>query len=93
MQPMLPAVARYLEFPNVVVVPAALTGSESLFSIDGTLRPARVTLRFGAPMAADALFQRCDGDRRTVMDTIGRAIAVHLPPVYRGVYAAADSQT
>jgi len=93
MQPTLAAVARYLEFPNVVVVPAALTGSESLFSIDGTLRPARVTLRFGASMAADALFRRCDGDRGAVMDTIGRAIAALLPPAYRGVYPTADSET
>ena len=88
MQPMLPAVARYLEFPDTCVVPAALTGSESLFSINGSLRPARVTVRFGTPIPAAALFERCRHDRRGVMDTIGRTVAAQLPPAYRGVYAA-----
>ena len=90
MQPMLSAVARYLEFPNACVVPAALTGSESLFSIGGSLRPARVTVRFGTPLPTAALFRQCDGDRRAVMDTVGRAIAAQLPAAYRGVYATGD---
>jgi len=87
MQPMLPAVARYLEFPGAVVVPAGLTGSESLFPVDGALRAARVSVTFGAPVPAAQLFARAGRDRRGLMDGIGSAVAALLPESYRGVYA------
>jgi 1-acyl-sn-glycerol-3-phosphate acyltransferase len=87
MQPMLPAVARYLEFPGSVVVPAALTGSEALFPVDGALRAARVTVTFGEAVPASELLARAGRDRRGLMDGIGVAVAALLPPSYRGVYA------
>ena len=87
MQPMLPAVARYLEFPGAVVVPAGLTGSESLFPVDGALRAARVSVTFGDAVPAEQLFARAGRDRRGLMDGIGSAVAALLPSSYRGVYA------
>jgi 1-acyl-sn-glycerol-3-phosphate acyltransferase len=87
MQPLLPGVARYLETPGTRIVPIAITGPESLFPVDSaTVHPSRVTMRIGAPMAAATLFDGAGGDRRVVMDAIGRAIADLLPPAYRGVY-------
>lgn len=87
MQPMLPAVSRYLEFPGAVVVAAGLTGSDSLFPVDGALRAARVSVAFGEAVPAEQLFARAGRDRRGLMDGIGRAVAALLPPSYRGVYA------
>lgn len=86
MQRMLPAVARYLDLPGTWVVPVALTGPETLFPVDGALRPARVTMRLGAPERAADLVQAANGDRRVLVDAIGQAIAALLPPGYRGVY-------
>ncbi len=88
MQPMLPGVARYLEVPGAWVLPVGLVGPESLFPVgDATIRPARVVMRLGAPIAAGALLEGAEGDRRLVMDAIGLAIAELLPSDYRGVYA------
>jgi 1-acyl-sn-glycerol-3-phosphate acyltransferase len=88
MQWMLPAVARYLDVPGTWVIPVALTGPETLFPLEGALRPACVTMRIGAGVRAEDLFAGADGDRRIVVDAIGKAIAAGLPPSYRGVYAA-----
>jgi 1-acyl-sn-glycerol-3-phosphate acyltransferase len=87
MQPMLPAVARYLETPGIRIVPAGLTGSEALFPVDGGLRAARVTVRFGDPIRMDALLAEHGRDRRAVMDAVGHAVADLLPAPYRGVYS------
>lgn len=90
MQPMLAAVARYLAVPDAWVLPAGLTGSETLYPVGGRgLQPARVTLRLGPPMRADNLLALADGDRHVVMDAIGLAVAALLPASYRGVYANA----
>jgi 1-acyl-sn-glycerol-3-phosphate acyltransferase len=87
MHPMLPAVARYLDLPGTWIVPAGLTGSESLFPVDArTVHAARVSMRIGRPFRADALMASAGGTRRHVMDAIGLAIAALLPPSYRGVY-------
>lgn len=92
MQPMLAGVARYLELPGTWVVPAALTGPESLFPVDAaTVHPARVVLRFGPPLRAEDLLAQARGHRRAVMDAIGLAIADLLPSSYRGVYADASA--
>ena len=87
MQPLLPAAARYLEVPGTVAVPAGLTGTERLFPIaeDG-VRPVRLNLRIGRPIAVSALEARAAGDRRLMMDCLGLAIAGLLPREYRGVY-------
>jgi 1-acyl-sn-glycerol-3-phosphate acyltransferase len=87
MQPMLAGVARYLTRPGTWILPAGLTGPESLFPVDSTtVHPARVTMRIGAPLRAADLLARAGGHRRVVMDAIGLAIAALLPPAYRGVY-------
>jgi 1-acyl-sn-glycerol-3-phosphate acyltransferase len=91
MQPMLPGVARYLDVPGTWVLPAGLTGAETLFPVgDSVLRPARVVVRFGRPVSGEALLAAAHGDRRVVMDAIGLRIAGLLPQQYRGVYASAD---
>lgn len=88
MQPMLPAVARYLERPGTWLLPIALTGTEAMFPIgEAALRPARVGVRIGVPARAASLFEREQGDRRRVVDAIGGMIAELLPVSYRGVYA------
>ena len=87
MQPMLPAVARYLDVPGTWVLPVGLAGPESLFSVeDSTLRPARVVMRIGHPIRAADLHARAEGHRRAIMDALGHAIAELVPPPYRGVY-------
>lgn len=87
MQPMLAGVARYLDVPGTWVLPVGLAGPEALFPVgDATLRPARVVMRLGSPIRADALLTRAGRDRRRIMDAIGLAVAELLPPAYRGVY-------
>ena len=91
MQSMLPAVARYLEMPGAVVIPAGLTGAEDLFGVsDSSPHPARISVRIGEPISAEALFAHSRRDRRLVVDAIGMGIAGVLPPKYRGVYGSAD---
>jgi 1-acyl-sn-glycerol-3-phosphate acyltransferase len=88
MQRTLPAAARYLEAPDVLVLPVGITGTETLFPIDAdTVHPVRITIAIGAPLDAAALWTRCHGNRRAMMDTIGHDIARLLPPQYRGWYA------
>jgi 1-acyl-sn-glycerol-3-phosphate acyltransferase len=88
MQEMLAGVARYLDVPGTTVLPAGLTGPETLFPVGvNSVKRARVTLQLGAPFAADALRAAARGNRRVMMDAIGLAIAELLPPEYRGVYA------
>lgn len=90
MQPMLAGIARYLEIAGTWVLPAGLTGSEALFSVQtSTLCQARVTLRIGQAVRAEALLAAARGDRRVAVDAIGLAIGELLPPAYRGVYADA----
>jgi 1-acyl-sn-glycerol-3-phosphate acyltransferase len=90
MQSMLAGVARYLDVPGAWVLPAGLTGPESLFPVDAaTVRPARVALRIGRPLPAGRLLAHAGGNRRVVTDAIGLAIAELLPPAYRGFYADA----
>ena len=87
MQEMLAGVARYLEVPGTSILPAGLTGPEALFPIGvNSVRPARVVMRIGRPLSADALRASARGNRRVIMDTIGHAIAELLPLAYRGVY-------
>jgi 1-acyl-sn-glycerol-3-phosphate acyltransferase len=87
MQPMLAAVARYLDVPQIRVVPVGLTGPEQLFPIDDArVRPARAEMRVGRPFPAARLLSCARGDRRVAMDAIGLAVAEVLPAVHRGVY-------
>jgi 1-acyl-sn-glycerol-3-phosphate acyltransferase len=87
MQRLLPGVARYLTSPGAWILPVGIAGSEALFPIDeGSLNPTRIEVRIGAPIDAGVLRARHRNNRQLVMDTIGRAIAVNLPPQYRGAY-------
>ena len=87
MQPMLPAVARYLEVPRTWIVPVGLTGSETLFAVAAsTPHPATVTMTIGHPMRVEALTVAAGHDRRAQMDAIGQAISDLLPDEYRGAY-------
>ena len=87
MQPLLPAVARYFDVPGAVVVPVAITGTETLFPIDDeVVHSVAIVAHIGVPEDAARLCDRCGGDRRVMMDTIGGAIAALLPAAYRGVY-------
>ena len=90
MQPMLAGVARYFDMPGTLILPAALSGPEALFPIEGArLRPARLILHTGSPIRADVLLERAAQDRRVIMDAIGLAVAEVALPSYRGVYADA----
>jgi 1-acyl-sn-glycerol-3-phosphate acyltransferase len=91
MQPMLAGAARYLEVPGTWVLPAGLTGSESLFPVEGSLRPARAAVQLGRPFSADALRAQTQGDRRIAMDVLGLAVAETLSPEYRGAYSSTES--
>jgi 1-acyl-sn-glycerol-3-phosphate acyltransferase len=87
MQPLLASVARYLDCPDVWVLPVGITGTEALFPIgEDTLHPVRAVGRIGRPIQASVLGQRSEGDRRLMMDGVGLAIAELLPPEYRGAY-------
>ena len=87
MQPLLPAATRYVDAPDIWITPVGLTGSESLFPVDtSTVRPATVTATVGTPLSARALWTAVDGNRRSMADALGLAIAELLPPDYRGVY-------
>ena len=90
MQPALPGVARYLDGPARFVLPIGITGTEALFPVgDESLHIVPIHARAGRPIAAAALRADADGDRRGMMDLVGRRIAELLPASYRGVYGTA----
>jgi 1-acyl-sn-glycerol-3-phosphate acyltransferase len=89
MQPLLPAVARYCEVPDAVLLPVGIIGTESLFPIgDEFVHAVPIVACIGAPIDAARLCAQSRGDRRVMMDAVGRSIAALLPPDYRGIYAA-----
>ncbi len=91
MQRALAAVARYLDYPGVALLPVGLAGSERLIPIgDEALHRTRVRACVGPPVDAESLRERADGKRALVMDTVGCLIARALPPAYRGVYSGQD---
>jgi 1-acyl-sn-glycerol-3-phosphate acyltransferase len=88
MQRLLPGVARYLEPPDVWILPMGLTGTDKLFPIgEDALHPVPIVLSIGRPIQATVLRAQSRGDRQQMMDRIGAAIATLLPPAYRGVYS------
>jgi 1-acyl-sn-glycerol-3-phosphate acyltransferase len=87
LQPMLPAVSRYLDDSGAWVLPVGIAGTEALFPIgDHEIHPVRIVARIGRPVRAAALEQRAAGNRRLMMDAVGVAIASLLPEDYRGAY-------
>jgi hypothetical protein len=53
---------------------------------EDVLHDVPIVAHIGAPIDAAALRERRGGDRRAMMDDVGRAIADVLPDDYRGVY-------
>lgn len=89
MQHFLPGTARYLERPGTWVLPIGIVGTEKLFPIDAAgVHPVPITMTIGRPIPASDLRNRFCRDRRTMMDTVGRAVADLLPRDYRGVYGS-----
>ena len=88
MQQLLSGTARYLQSPNTWVLPIGMTGPERLLPIgEDSLNPAPITLQIGRAAAASVLAELAHRDRRTIMDSVGYAIAELLPREYRGFYA------
>ncbi len=88
MQRALPAVARYLEGADTLLVPIAVSGSERFVPVgEERVHPTRVSFRIGKPIAADLLSSACASNKRLAMDAVGVAIGRLLPGPYRGVYA------
>ena len=87
MQLTLAGVARYLDWPGTQVLPVGLTGTELMFPIgEDALHDVPIVARIGPAIDAAELRERCRGDRRAMMDDVGRAIADLLPEEYQGVY-------
>jgi 1-acyl-sn-glycerol-3-phosphate acyltransferase len=87
LQPMLPAVSRYLDDSGAWVLPVGIAGTEALFPIgDHKIHPVSIVVRIGRPVRAAVLVQRTAGNRRLMMDVVGLAIAALLPEEYRGAY-------
>jgi 1-acyl-sn-glycerol-3-phosphate acyltransferase len=87
MQQTLAGVARYLEWPGTQVLPVGLTGTELMFPIgEEALHDVPIVARLGPAIDAADLHALCGGDRRAMMDEVGRAIANLLPEEYQGVY-------
>ena len=87
LQRMLPGVTRYLDHPDVWILPVGIAGTEALFPIgDETVHAVRIVTRLGRPLRADELRAQTGNDRGLMMDVCGLAIAALLPQSYRGVY-------
>ena len=87
LQPLLPAVTRYLDYPGACLLPVGIAGTEALFPIgDHEIHPVRIVTRIGRPVRATVLEERTAGNRRLMMDVVGLAIAALLPEEYRGAY-------
>jgi 1-acyl-sn-glycerol-3-phosphate acyltransferase len=88
LQQMLAAASRYLDGPDVLILPVGIVGTEAMFPIgEESLNPVRVVARVGPPIRASVLRERQGGNRQMMMAKVGEAIAELVPPEYRGVYA------
>jgi 1-acyl-sn-glycerol-3-phosphate acyltransferase len=88
MQPALAAASRYLDDPDVVILPVGIRGSERLVPVgEERVHETTVIARVGAPVKSGELFSRCEKKRGLAMDVVGLLIARQLPPEYRGAYA------
>jgi 1-acyl-sn-glycerol-3-phosphate acyltransferase len=88
LQEMLTGAARYLDVPDVAILPMGLMGTERMFPVgdDTRLHLVPVVLRAGRPIDGAELQARAHGDRRLLMDVVGLAVARLVPAPYRGVY-------
>lgn len=88
LQRMLAGVTRYLDGPDVWVLPVGIVGTDELFPVGGeTLHAVQCVTRVGDPVRASVLRAQAGGDRQRMMDAVGFRIAALLPPEYHGVYA------
>jgi len=88
LQPLLPAIIRYLEHADTVVMPLGLMGTQGVMPMgDDRLHLAHVEARLGPACDVGELRNSCDGNNRHVATALGQAIARTLEPAYRGVYA------
>jgi 1-acyl-sn-glycerol-3-phosphate acyltransferase len=89
LQPLPPAVARYCDYPHLMLVPLGITGTEKFLGFtDVRPQTTHAVLRIGTPVPASELVARCQGKRSEIVERIGRMIADTLPHEYRGAYAA-----
>jgi 1-acyl-sn-glycerol-3-phosphate acyltransferase len=88
LQPLLPAVARYCDRPDLWLVPCGIVGTEKFLGF-ADVRPqtTQAVLRIGTPVLATDLVARCQGNRSELVQALGNSIAQSLPAAYRGVYA------
>jgi hypothetical protein len=64
-----------------------IVGTEAMFPIgDDTIHPVRIVAIVGPSFSANELSALAAGDRRTIIDCIGLAIAELLPDEYQGAY-------
>jgi 1-acyl-sn-glycerol-3-phosphate acyltransferase len=88
MQRMLAGASRYLDGPDVAILPAGIVGTEALFPVDAeSLHRVTVRIIIGAPLDGALLRASAGGDRQLMMDAVGAAIAALLPAGYRGAYS------
>ena len=87
MQRVLPAIGRYIEHPDAMIIPFGLWGTERLMPIeDDFLYRSTAMGRMGTPVAASDLRSQSQGNKIIIADTIGYLISDLLPAAYRGVY-------
>jgi 1-acyl-sn-glycerol-3-phosphate acyltransferase len=87
MQRALPAVSRYLEDSDSLIVPVGIAGTEALVPVDiELLYPTCVTVTLGKPIEPSSLRRKTRQNRTLALDVVGLLIAGLLPPAYRGTY-------
>jgi len=94
LQPCLAAAARYLEIPDLWVVPFAHHGSEKLVPLqEDHVYPHPVHVRIGAPIEAARLLEATRKNRGCAVDALGFWVAELLPEAYRGYYERPSTET
>jgi 1-acyl-sn-glycerol-3-phosphate acyltransferase len=87
MQRGLPAVARYLDHPDAVIVPFGLVACDTLVPLEEDhVYPCVIQASVGVPIAASRLLAECGRNRERAIDAVGFLIADALPAERRGAY-------
>jgi len=93
MQQALAAVSRYLDDPELEVVPLGIHGSERLVPVgEERLHKTCVVVRVGRAFRCSELTRLAGTKRRLVMDSVGVAIARRTSPALRARNARADAR-
>jgi len=93
MKPLLSGVTRYLDDPDMLILPVGITGTEMLFPVgDESLHSYPIVVNAGQPFSTGELRHAAGGDRRVMMDIVGLRIAHLLPSNYQGSYAPGAPQ-